>query len=238
MADPALVNAFNSIPLELLKQLWLLFKESWWFWLSLLTIRILIELIPALKYRFKLNKKFSFINRLSSDRDNLNKLRKLSPSEFEHYIADLYSRLGYKTETVGRSHDGGVDVIAEKDGVKHYIQCKKFITSKVHVGAVRDFYGAMTNELANGKGIFITTNVFTTEAENFADGNPIELIDGHDLLRLIKSVDKDQILTIPLAAGVQSEKCPSCGGELVKRNGKFGEFLGCSNFPRCRYIKK
>ena len=32
--------------------------------------------------------------------------------------------------------------------------------------------------------------------------------------------------------------CPECGGELVKRNGKYGEFLGCSNFPECRYIKK
>lgn len=32
--------------------------------------------------------------------------------------------------------------------------------------------------------------------------------------------------------------CPECGGDLVKRNGKYGEFLGCSNFPDCRYIKK
>jgi len=32
--------------------------------------------------------------------------------------------------------------------------------------------------------------------------------------------------------------CPECGGELVKRNGKFGEFWGCSNFPGCRYTKK
>lgn len=31
--------------------------------------------------------------------------------------------------------------------------------------------------------------------------------------------------------------CPACGGELVKRKGKFGEFYGCSNFPRCRYTK-
>ena len=29
--------------------------------------------------------------------------------------------------------------------------------------------------------------------------------------------------------------CPLCGGKLVKRNGKFGTFMGCSEFPRCRY---
>ena len=36
----------------------------------------------------------------------------------------------------------------------------------------------------------------------------------------------------------ESKTCPECGGELVKRNGKYGEFFGCSNFPDCRYIKK
>ena len=31
--------------------------------------------------------------------------------------------------------------------------------------------------------------------------------------------------------------CPRCGGELTKRNGKFGPFYGCSNYPVCRYTK-
>ena len=29
--------------------------------------------------------------------------------------------------------------------------------------------------------------------------------------------------------------CPRCGGELVLRNGKYGQFYGCSNYPRCKY---
>ena len=32
--------------------------------------------------------------------------------------------------------------------------------------------------------------------------------------------------------------CPECGSNLVKRNGKFGEFYGCSNYPKCKYTKK
>ena len=32
-------------------------------------------------------------------------------------------------------------------------------------------------------------------------------------------------------------KCPKCGSELVKRKSKYGEFIGCSNFPKCRYTK-
>ncbi len=34
------------------------------------------------------------------------------------------------------------------------------------------------------------------------------------------------------------EKCPECGNSLVVRNGKFGEFVACSNYPECKYIKK
>lgn len=30
-------------------------------------------------------------------------------------------------------------------------------------------------------------------------------------------------------------KCPACGGEMVQRNGRYGTFYGCSNFPRCSY---
>lgn len=32
--------------------------------------------------------------------------------------------------------------------------------------------------------------------------------------------------------------CPRCGNVLVKRNGKYGNFIGCSNYPKCKYIKK
>ena len=35
----------------------------------------------------------------------------------------------------------------------------------------------------------------------------------------------------------QFKSCPKCGQPLVKRNGKFGEFWGCSGFPDCRYTK-
>lgn len=31
--------------------------------------------------------------------------------------------------------------------------------------------------------------------------------------------------------------CPKCGGILIKRNGRFGEFWGCSGFPMCRFTK-
>ena len=34
------------------------------------------------------------------------------------------------------------------------------------------------------------------------------------------------------------ENCPECGNPLVIRKGKYGEFVACSNYPDCKYIKK
>ena len=37
-----------------------------------------------------------------------------------------------------------------------------------------------------------------------------------------------------LAAGI----CPKCGGNLVERSGKYGNFYGCSNYPNCKFTQK
>ena len=36
---------------------------------------------------------------------------------------------------------------------------------------------------------------------------------------------------------IENKICPRCGGELVERSGKYGKFIGCSNYPKCRYTK-
>jgi len=33
------------------------------------------------------------------------------------------------------------------------------------------------------------------------------------------------------------EECPDCKEELVKRKGRYGEFISCSNFPKCKYTR-
>jgi ssDNA-binding Zn-finger/Zn-ribbon topoisomerase 1 len=32
--------------------------------------------------------------------------------------------------------------------------------------------------------------------------------------------------------------CPRCNGVLIERNGPYGRFWGCSNFPRCKFVQK
>ncbi|MDD1764363.1 MAG: topoisomerase DNA-binding C4 zinc finger domain-containing protein, partial [Methanobacteriaceae archaeon] len=31
--------------------------------------------------------------------------------------------------------------------------------------------------------------------------------------------------------------CPDCGEDLIKRSGRYGEFIGCKGFPKCRFTK-
>jgi len=222
------VDVFKIFTKELFNTV---FLDLWWVWLFVLASGVLSVLIE----KARSNKKFSAINKIHSDRELLNKLRKLTPGEFEDYIAFLFSELGFRTEPVGKSYDGGIDVIAEKDGKRCFIQCKKFITSQVSVGAVRDFYGALVDKLSNGKGYFITTNKFTLEAEKFAENKPIELIDGYGLIKYIKmsEIDNDEYFK-----NKEDKKCPQCGGNLIERSGKYGKFYGCSNFPKCKFTKK
>ena len=40
------------------------------------------------------------------------------------------------------------------------------------------------------------------------------------------------------AATPTGKTCPQCGGALVQRKGKYGPFVGCSSYPKCRYVEK
>lgn len=178
---------------QMIKTMWPIFWNLWPIWATLLiliAIRLFFDWLDLEIENWHIRRKFKKGEAWRSDRDLLHWLRGIHPTEFEEYIADLFNRLGYKSQATGGSHDQGVDVIAEKDGIEHYIQCKKFITSVVHVGDVRDFYGAIADHLTKGKAYFITTNKFTLEAEKFAEDKPIELIDGHRLIDYIHLANK------------------------------------------------
>ena len=46
----------------------------------------------------------------------------------------------------------------------------------------------------------------------------------------VKSVRRDREWAIA------HKRCPKCGGNLVERQGRYGEFWGCSNFPKCKFM--
>jgi restriction system protein len=115
-------------------------------------------------------------------------LMELSPGEFEHLITNLFAKMGLETRTTRASRDGGVDCVAFDLrpilGGKVVIQAKRY-KNTVGVSAVRDLYGTLQNEGAN-RGILVTTSGYGKASHEFANGKPIELVDGGRLLYLLK----------------------------------------------------
>lgn len=112
--------------------------------------------------------------------------------DFEHLIRELFekefSRRGGEVKVTQASRDGGVDAVAfDPDpisGGKIVIQAKRY-TRTVGVSAVRDLYGTVMNEGAS-KGILVTTADFGPDAYQFANGKPLTLLSGGNLLHLLE----------------------------------------------------
>ena len=210
------------------------FKMLWVFW-PLLALGLFLSFVgvlaPVLVERYQSKKRFEAGKNWRSDQELLKWLQAMSPIDFEKYTAELFGRLGYIAQATKATRDGGVDVILEKDGRTSYIQCKKYYTSKVTEPQVREFYGALADKLASGKGFIVTTNIFTIDAERFAKDKPIELIDGLKLVEYIRAAEKKTPQVI-----LTTNKCPKCGSDLIGKN-KHGRFLACSAYPKCHYTK-
>lgn len=120
--------------------------------------------------------------------DTRSNLMDLSPNEFESLITNLFERMGLETRLTQASRDGGVDCVAYDTrpifGGKVVIQAKRYAKT-VGVSAVRDLFGTMQNEGAT-KGILVTTSGYGQASHDFANGKPLELIDGGNLLFLLK----------------------------------------------------
>jgi restriction system protein len=115
-------------------------------------------------------------------------LMELTPSEFESLITNLFQKMGLETRQTQASRDGGVDCVAYDPrpifGGKVVIQAKRY-KNTVGVSAVRDLFGTTQNEGAS-KGILITTSGYGKASYEFAEGKPLELYSGSNLLYFLK----------------------------------------------------
>ncbi|MFK7805370.1 MAG: restriction endonuclease [Anaerolineae bacterium] len=110
----------------------------------------------------------------------LEQMQKLDPVDFEHYCGWLYEKEGYSVEETLASGDEGVDLLLTKRGKKVVVQCKRY-AGNVGQPVVRDLYGAMFHVAAT-EAHLCTTGRISRQAESWAAGKPIELIDGHDMV--------------------------------------------------------
>lgn len=159
--------------------------------------------------------------------------------QFEELLAGYFRTQGFEViSNFGSGPDGGVDLRLRRNNELFLVQCKHWRGRKVPVTTVRELYGVMASEGAAG-GYVVTSGTFTADAETFASGRNIELIDGQDLLSRLKP-EAPELWPMPgSSSGRQSAPdCPKCGSTMVRRLAKKGptagsEFWGCKQYPKC-----
>lgn len=116
---------------------------------------------------------------------------KKSGISFEEKCLEVIKAMGFTATTTSATSDGGIDILAVSTqplfSGKYIIQCKDW-ANPVGEPVLRDLYGVVHAENAN-KGVLITTSTFTRAAQRFAEGKPLELIDGEQLDVLTRSLD-------------------------------------------------
>ena len=174
-------------------------------------------------------------------------VRKMNWREFEMLVGEAFRQQGFAVSETGSGADGGIDLIAKKEGKKYLIQCKHWKKSKVGVNIIREHLGVIVSEGVAG-GFVVTSGIYTKEAKDFAKNNSIKLLDGDALYRFINKVGKStQEKQTPLPEVVKQSKvietplCPVCSKAMIKRTAKQGQnignqFWGCSQFPKCRGV--
>jgi len=137
-------------------------------------VLVLIRLGVAIWKRGQFQQK---ANKLNSVED----LLRLSPTEYEQMVVELYQLLGHQAKRTGAVGDHGVDVVVQaQNGEKWIVQCKRW-RGMVGEPVIRDFYGVMHHEKAD-QGAVITAGRFTPQAQEWARGKPIHLYDGEKFM--------------------------------------------------------
>jgi hypothetical protein len=123
-----------------------------------------------------------------TDKSEIKDINIMSGLEFEKLISSLFIKMGLDVTVTKQTADGGIDLIVYNSQPllesTYIVQCKRW-GSNIGEPVVRDLYGVVTAERAN-KGILITNSNYTNSAINFAQGKPIELIDGLKLTNLLE----------------------------------------------------
>lgn len=179
-------------------------------------------------------------------------LNAMSWREFELLVGEAFRLQGFQvTEQGGAGADGGVDLTLRKGTETFLVQCKQWKALKVGVEVVRQLYGVMAATGAAG-GFVITSGRFTPDAQTFAEGRNLQLMEGPELFGMIQQAKAAMKSVAPRASAAAATKqpmaatigsatllCPVCQAAMVRRTARKGvhagsQFWGCSKYPVCK----
>ena len=206
-------------------------------------------LFGALGSFLRRRKRQALLGQVTQSR-SVDALNGMSWRGFEMLVGEAFRLQGYSViEHGGAGPDGGIDLVLRKGTETHLVQCKQWKAYKVGVEVVRQLYGVMAANGAAG-GFVITSGAFTPDAQAFANGRNVKLIDGPKLFGMIQQAKASVSISAPAAppknapasapsAPAPPPLCPVCQASMVRRTAKKGlnagsQFWGCSKFPVCR----
>lgn len=118
-----------------------------------------------------------------------NKVDYMTGEDFEIFVAQILKNIGFvNIQLTKGTGDQGVDVIAERDGIKYAIQCKRY-SHPVGNKAIQEVFAGKTFYHCH-VGVVVTNNYFTQSAKELAKENGIVLWDKDFLNKHIKCEQK------------------------------------------------
>jgi len=125
-----------------------------------------------------------------------------------------------------------IDTIKERDYVE--LVDKKFKPTSIGIETtdkLQEFFSDLIN--------VEYTRDMEEDLDKVAEGNAVWNKVLEDFYKIFEVRVKDAFSDMEKKAPEETgEVCPTCGSPLVVRKGRYGEFVACSNYPGCKYIKK
>ena len=120
----------------------------------------------------------------------LSSAKKMDPIAFEHMVGALFERMGYQVRTTVASGDDGVDLYVRQGRRTAVVQCKRY-RGDVGSPLMRDLYGTMLHNGAD-EAYMVTTGNISNQARRWAEGKPIQMIDGFALVEWISTLGRQR----------------------------------------------
>jgi DNA topoisomerase-1 len=186
------------------------------------------------------------------------------PSTYAPTINTIIVRKYVEKQEDKRLHPTDVGMVVNDFLVKHFADILSYdFTARVEeqldeiahgkikwVDMIREFYDPFQDLLEKKKDDIKRDDVVSqkTDIACLECGKPMEIklgrfgkflsCTGYPECKAARPLNHDGTPGEPIKLEPTGEKCPDCGSDLVERQGRFGKFVGCSNYPKCKYIKK
>lgn len=110
-------------------------------------------------------------------------------------------------------------VVYTGDAILSYVESKNHVVYEENLLDVIDGY----------KTTYLTDNDVQAVLAILTSNNIRETVSDRQHVKNLRTAARE------VNATINSGICPKCGGHLIGRNGKYGTFYGCSNYPKCRF---